>query len=369
MLAANSLAVYAPPGTLLFVRERTLMAQPFDAAKLQTTGDAVPIAEQIDSSTTAARYQFSVSQNGVLAYSSGGATGAYQLAWADRSGKVAGAAGPPGSYGDFRLSPDEKRIAFERTDANNQDIWVMDLARGVTSRLTFDPAPDNLPMWSPDGLRVLYADNRSGGFDVYGKAATGAGQEEVLVKMGTPNGWGTSWSRDGRFLMYVIRAAGSKTGYDLWIAPQFGDRKPFPYLQTQFNENEGAFSPDGHWVAYTSDESGRDEIYVQAFPLSGAKFQISTGGGGEPKWRNDGMELFYRSADGNLMAASVKSGAIFEAGIPKSLFPVAGAGGGNGRHNYAVANDGQRFLVVGAGASEKSVPMTVVLNWQAGLKK
>jgi Tol biopolymer transport system component len=156
---------------------------------------------------------------------------------------------------------------------------------------------------------------------------------------------------------------------DLWIAPQFGDRKPFPYLQTQFNEQDGVFSPDGRWVAYRSDESGRDEIYVQAFPLSGAKFQISTGGGTEPTWRNDGSELFYRSADGNLMAVPVKSGATFETGVSKSLFPVTVAGGGTGRHNYAVSNDGQRFLVVASAAGEKSVPLTVVLNWQAGLKK
>jgi Tol biopolymer transport system component/predicted Ser/Thr protein kinase len=373
VLAGNSMAVYAPPGYLLFVRDRTLMAQRLDAANLQTVGDAVPVAEQVDSTSTAAQYQFSVSENGVLAYISGGTTGATQLTWTDRSGKVASAAGPPGVYGDFRLAPDEKRIAFERSDAGNQDVWVMDIARGVTSRLTFDPANDNLPLWSPDGLRILYADNRSGGYDLYVKAATGAGQEEVLVKMGTPNGFGTSWSRDGRFLMYTVRAAGTKTGYDLWIAPQFperagGDRKPFPYLQTQFNEFGGAFSPDGRWVAYISDESGRDEIYVQAFPLSGAKFQISTGGGVEPAWRSDGTELFYRSADGNLMAVSVKSGATFETSVPKSLFPLVVPAGGVGRQSYAVTNDGQRFLVA-ASVGEKSVPLTVVLNWPVALKK
>jgi eukaryotic-like serine/threonine-protein kinase len=366
VIADNSMAAYVPPGYLLFVRDRTLMAQPFDAVKLQTTGDAVPIAEQIDAAVnSAAQYQFSVSQNGVLAYSSGAGTAAYQLTWVDRSGKVAGTAGPLGAYNGFRLSPDEKRIAFDRNDAGNQDIWVMDTARGVTSRLTFDPASDNNALWSPDGLRILYVDNRSRGYDLYGKAATGAGKEEVLIKMGTPRGWGTSWSRDGRVIMYTMPDA--KTRFDLWVAPQFGDRKPFPYLQTQFNEVDGAFSPDGHWVAYMSDESGRNETYVQAFPLSGAKFQISTGGGGEPTWRNNGSELFYRSADGNLMAVPVKLGATFEAGVPKSLFPVPGNTGS--RHTYAVSNDGQRFLIAASAGVEKSVPMTVVLNWQAGLKK
>ena len=235
VLAADSMAVYSPPGYLLFVRDQTLMAQAFDAAKLQTAGDAVPVAEQIDSGGNAVRYQFSLSQNGVLAYGSGGVTGAYQLAWTDRSGKTAGTVGSPSTYADFRLSPDEKRIAFDRFDAGNQDIWVMDLERGVTSRLTFDPSQDNAPLWSPDGLRIVYSNNRSGGHDLYSKAATGAGQEEVLVKVGTPNAWETSWSRDGRFLMYTVRTAGAKAGYDLWVEPQFGDRKPVPYLQTQFN--------------------------------------------------------------------------------------------------------------------------------------
>jgi Tol biopolymer transport system component len=369
VLAANSMAMYAPPGYLLFARDRTLMAQLFDAAKLQTVGDAVPIAEQVDAGTASDQYEFSVSRNGVLAYSSGGAPGAYQLTWTDRSGKVVGIAAPPGVYPDFRLAPDERRIAFNRMDVQsaNQDIWVMDTTRGVTSRLTFEPTADNLPIWSPDGLRILYANNRSGVYDLYIKSATGAGQEELFIKMGTPTGWATSWSRDGRFVIYQV--PGAKTGYDLWVAPQFGDRKPFPYLQTQFNEGEGAFSPDGRWVAYVSNESGRNEIYVQAFPLSGAKFQISTGGETEPTWRNDGSELFYRSSDGNLMAVPVKSGATFAAGVPKSLFPVRVAAGGVGRHNYAVSNDGQRFLVAGGAGGEKSVPLTVVLNWQAGLKK
>jgi serine/threonine protein kinase len=366
---ANSNALYAPAGYLLFVRERTLMAQPFDASKARTTGDAVPFVEQVDPANRfISSYQFSVSQNGVLAYTAGGGLdgGAIQLSWIDRSGKVVGTAGPPGSYSNFRLAPDEKRIAFDRPDpqSGSQDVWVMDLIRGVTSRLTFDPAVDNLPIWSPDGLRLLYPNNRTGVFDLYVKAATGAGPEELLIKMGTTTGWGTHWSPDGRFILY--QTPGVKTGQDLWIAPQFGDRKPFPYLNSQFNESEGSFSPDGRWVAYVSDESGRDEVYVQAFPLSGAKFQISTGGGSEPNWRKDGTELYYLAADRNLMAVPVKSGATLEAGVPKPLFPIAVTAQ---RHSFAVANDGQRFLVSASAGGEKTVPITVVLNWQAALKR
>jgi eukaryotic-like serine/threonine-protein kinase len=357
--------VYAPLGYLLFVSDRTLMAQPFDEAKVQTTGEAMPIAEHVENLYGVIN-RFSVSQNGVLAYTSGAAAeGTLQLTWVDRSGKVAGKVGPPGVYDNFRLAPDEKRIAFGRSDqSGNDDVWVMDLIRGTTSRLTFDPADDNLPIWSPDGLRILYPNRRSGAFDLYVKSAAGTGQEEVLVKLGTPTGWGTNWSRDGRFILYEI--PGANTGEDLWVAPQFGDRKPFPYLQTQFNESDGSFSPDGRWVAYVSDESGRNEIYVQAFPLSGTKFQISTGGGTEPTWRKDGTELFYLAADRNLMTVPIKLGATLEAGAPKSLFPITVT---EQNHSFAVANDGQRFLIGTGAGGEKALPMTVVLNWQAGWKK
>jgi len=252
------------------------------------------------------------------------------------------------------------------------DIGVLDSVRGVTSRLTFDPAADNVPMWSPDGLRIVWASNRNGPFDLYIKSASGTDQEELLIKMGTGTGWGTDWSRDGRFILYQM--PGAKTGQDLWVAPQFGDRKPFPYLQTQFDEQEGRFSPDGKWVAYVSNESGRDEIYVQAFPPSGAKFQISSGGGSEPQWRMDGTELFYLAADQMLMAVPVKLGRSgsesFQVGLPKPLMavPPAGVAGGAVR-SYAVSNDGQRFLIPSIAGGGTGPPLTVVLNWQAGLKR
>jgi hypothetical protein len=184
--------------------------------------------------------------------------------------------------------------------------------------------------------------------------------------MGTPTGWGTDWSRDGRYILYQMPDA--QTGQDLWVAPQFGDRKPYPYLRTQANEQEGRFAPgpEGvpHWVSYVSDETGRDEIYVQAFPLSGEKKHISIDGGSEPIWRSDGTELFYLGGDRNLMAVPIRVGTTIEAGLPKSLFPVRAIGS---RRNYAVTGDGQRFLV--SGAVGDVAPITVVLNWQAGLKK
>ena len=360
-------AAYTPAGAsgrggyLLFRREGTLMAQRFDPDRLRLTGDIFPLAEQV-APQLGGYGPFTVSDNGVLAYRSGAQVN--QLVWMDRTGAPTQSVGSPGEFNNFRLSPDEKRIAFDRTDAqsSNLDIWTLDMARGVASRLTSDLAVDNLPIWSPDGLRILFPSRRSGAFDLFIKSATGAGQEELLIKLGTPTGWGTDWSRDGRFVMYQI--PDPRTGQDLWISPQSGDRKPFPYLQTQFDEQEGRFSPDGHWVAYVSDETGSDEIYVQAFPLSGGKWRISSGGGSEPEWRKDGLELFYVAADQNLMAVSIKLGSTVDAGKAKSLFPVPVRAF---RRSYAVSGDGQRFLTIRPAG--ETHPITVVLNWQAGLHK
>jgi serine/threonine protein kinase len=367
-ILASSGATYAPPsasgntGHLLFLRESTLMAQAFDPEQLRLSGEMVPLAEPVGTYSYGLLAAFSVSDNGVLAYSSGAAGVNRELVWLDRTGKQMELAGPPGEYSNFRLSPDEKRIVMDRSAQPNADIWVLDILRGVTSRLTFDPAIDNLAIWSPDGQRVLFPSNRKGSFDLYIKAATGAGSEQLLIKLGTPTGWATDWSRDGRFILYQI--PGANTGQDLWIAPQFGDRKPFPYLQTQFNEQGGVFSPDGRWIAYVSDESGRDEIYVQAFPLSGEKHEISTGGGSEPYWRKDGTELFYLGTDRNLMAVPVKLGTTITPGSPTSLFPVPASAQ---RNSYAVTGDGRRFLI--SRLAGEMPPITVVTNWPAGLKQ
>ena len=243
----------------------------------------------------------------------------------------------------------------------------MDLNRNVSSRLTFNPATENLPIWSPDDLQVLFPSNRNGSFDLYLKAATGAGQEEVLVELGTPTGWGTDWSKDGRFIL--CQKPGGKTGQDLWIAPQFDDQKPYPFLQTEFDEQEGTFSPDGKWIAYVSDETGRNEIYVQSFPLSGSKFQVSSGGANEPYWSTDGTELFYMTADRNLVAVPIKLSPIFEPGLPKRLFSIPVVT--SQRHCYAVSSDGKRFLVMNPieEETESYSSMRVILNWTSLLKR
>jgi eukaryotic-like serine/threonine-protein kinase len=363
----GSVPIYLAPketrlAQVLFVRDTTLVAQRFDDDHIELVGEPEPVADLVGSYSLLGQTigMFTASPNGVLIYvDSSRAVTMRELLWVDRQGKKIQSAAVSGSYNNFRLSGDEKKIVYDADSAS--DIWVLDLVRGVPSRLTFDPAIDNLPIWSPDGLNVLFPSNRNGLFDLYLKNATGAGQEQILIKLGTPTGWATDWSRDNRYVIYQI--PGTKTGQDLWITPQFGDRKPFPYLQSEFNEQAGVFSPDGRWIAYVSNESGRDEIYVQSFPLSGSKFQISTGGGSEPSWRKNGAELFYVAADRNLMTAPIKFSPAFAPGLPQKLFSVSAVA-----HGYAASADGQRFLVLSPPEQQAPASYTLVMNWQAALK-
>jgi hypothetical protein len=367
VLPDSTAAEYVPSdvpgrsGYLLFVRETTLMAQPFDADTVTLTGQMFPVAESVG--------RFSVSQNGALAYMAGGPTFRQELLWVDRSGRQLGVAAAAAEYRSVRLSPDEKSIAFDRNEEANIDVWVLDLVRGVPSRITFDPAVDNLPIWSPDGRRILWPSRRSGNFDLYIKAASGTGQDEKLIAMGTTNGWATDWSRDGKFVLY--QRPGDKTGQDLWIAPQStgasGEpQKPFPYLASPFNEGNGVFSPDGHWIAYESDESGRPEVYVQGFPLTNQKVRISTVGGTDAAWSKNGGELFYLAADRNLMAVPYRATVTtFEPSAGKVLFRVPG---NVVRRSYAVSGDGRRFLIGKPVDENISEPITMVLNWVGELK-
>ena len=250
-------------------------------------------------------------------------------------------------------------------------IWLLELNRGTTSRFTFDPASDTATIWSPDGNLLAFSSNRGAATNIYQKATSGGGKDELISSATGGNGQPTDWFRDGRFILY--QQSGDKTAWDLWALPLFGDRKPTPFLQTQFNESYGVFSPDGRWVAYVSDESGRSEVYVQAFPPSGGKWQISNGGGILPLWRRDGKEMFFVVPFvGRLMAVEVKTASQFEAGVPKLLFqkPLALTHGttGSGTH-YGVSADGQRFLLNLPIQEAAPSPITVVLNWTAGLKK
>lgn len=358
--------VYTPPGYLLFLREQTLMAQPFDAGKAQTTGNAVLIAEGIDTYQdydSGARGIFSASQNGVLAYlSSGGSGGEAQLTWFDRSGKAVGTVGAPGIMLFPELSPDGSTVAIDRLDpqAGFYDLWLRDLKHGKESRFTFNSKSNTSPEWSPDGNSIVFSSDRNGVWNLYQKATSSAAPEEVLLTSAYTK-QPSDWTRDGRYIIYGV--ADAKTKGDIWVLPLFGDRKPFPYLHTEFNEADGKVSPNGQWLAYHSDETGRNEIYVQTFPSPGGKWQISTNGGNTPAWSRDGTELFFFGADRRMMAVEVKSGSRFEASTPKPLFDL---------HDdllyYSVSKDG-RFLIPAGVDPPVSEPISVVVNWTAGFKK
>jgi Tol biopolymer transport system component len=361
-------------GHLLFLRASTLMAQPLDAKRFELAGEPFPVAEQVGSMLQYG--YFAVSANGVLAYRSGASQGLMRLVWFDRGGKQLGTLGPHANYvGSLALSPDGKRVAVDEMDeAAKVDIRVLDVARGVPMKFTFE-GQESGPVWAPDGSRLFFASTRGSASDIYQKNSSGSGTEELLLKSGR----GEDWSPDGRYLLYSVYDP--KTKWDLWVLPaQAGppeNHKPRPYLQTRFNELQGKFSPDGRWIAYPSDESGpgQFQIYVQSFPAGAGKFLVSTGAGArQPRWRRDGKELFYMSADSKLMAVEVKTAPTFEAGTPKALFDPQTLGRRNygfPRYDYDVAADGKRFLVNSVSTtpeSSASAPITVVVNWLAGLK-
>jgi hypothetical protein len=393
ILSTSLMAVYAASadprmGHLFFLREGTLLAQAFDEKSLQPHGDPIPVAERVRSLFLSG--MFSASPGGVLAYGAGpSALWLSQLSWFDRQGKKLGNAGQPGTYSyiDFALSPDGTRLAASKIDpraGSETGIWLLDLLRGVSTPLTFGLTPNFAPIWSPDGSRVAFAVERAGGHGIYQKATNGSGKEQELVRaIGDPK-FPDDWSRDGRFLLYTQRDP--QTHGDIWVLPLAGNGTPSgaakPFANTEFSEGQGRFSPNAHWIAYASDESGRSEIYIQPFPAppnGGSKTPISRDGGSQPRWRRDGKELFYVSPDGNLMVADVTDGPIFKASVPRTLFqvPLAQIGhldvndemgnGGLQVLGWDVAPDGKRFLIDTATKSSETV--TVLLNWTAELKK
>jgi eukaryotic-like serine/threonine-protein kinase len=389
LLITGSSAAYAPDsslgsntGHLLFIREGRLMAQAFDLRRLELAGEAVPIAEGMG---FGASRPFSASMTGAIAYKTGVVRGIAagtitQLTWFDRAGNVLGTAGQPGEYNSVALSPDGTRVAVSRFPPQTgserrrrpQDLWIHDFTRATSARITSDAGSEWLATWSPDGRRLIYSSDRGSTFsDLYQKDSNGASQEDVLFKS-DENKFVQDWSRDGRFLIYSTY----QSLLDLWVLPITpSNQKPQLYAGTEFNESQGRFSPDSRFIAYASDESGRDEIYVQPFPTAvGGKWKVSTGGGVAPRWRSDGKELFYLSRDSKMMAVEVSTGPTFEAGIPKALFhaPILGGGTARDATRYDVGADGRKFLINSVAAEGSPPPppaITVVMNWTALLKK
>jgi Tol biopolymer transport system component/tRNA A-37 threonylcarbamoyl transferase component Bud32 len=358
-------AVYAEPGYLLFMRESALMAQPFDADSLKLTGDAFQLADQVAVRTLDQMSLCSVSESGVLVYRSGGEAVNSELNWRDRTGKKISQVGPVGNYWSIWLSPDEKRVAVERLERGTGDIWLMDIARNIPTKFTFDPGWEFAPVWSPDGRIVFSSTKGVGPPNLYVKPASGSSNEELLLESNSVK-IATDWSSDGKLILYSEENAKGKN--DLWVLPLEGDRTPRPLVRDEFNKWGAKFSPDDKWVAYVSDKSGRAEVYIQPFPGPGEKYQVSTSGGFNPSWRRDGKELLYISNDRKLMALEWNAGATFEPGLPKALFDIRTRGGGS-RTIYAVSSDGQRFLTNDRFESSTPSPITVVLNWTADLKR
>ncbi len=372
LVSSNSNAIYVPPGYLVFSRTTgTLMAQRFDADRLQLTGEPSAVANDAEYLSTVGRSLFSISQSGTLVYQTAAGATSSQLQWFDRNGKRIGTVGAPASYANPRVSPDGKKVAMDIDDPQSfgTDIWIVNLGNGVASRLTFEPGLDETPIWSPDGNRILWLSQQGGGNGLYLKRAAGSGNEkaffESLPDLVLPN----DWSSDGRFMLYT-------TSRPDWIlqmrtVPMTGERKRLPFVHSQSSEKEGQFSPDGHWVAYSSNESGRWQVYVAPFPGPGGKYQVSTNGGQQPRWRRDGKELFFLSPDKKLMAVPVKAGTAFEFGQPTVLFQTRAREPLSAEEvfTYDVSTDGQRFLINVNLEQTPPPPVNIVLNWREDLPR
>jgi Tol biopolymer transport system component len=358
-------------GYLLFVRTSaagpgTLMAQPFDTGSLQPRGEAIPVAEQVSESA------FTASQSGVLVYHTGqafipgggGPAFAGQLTWFDREGNVVGFAGKRETfYGVFLISPDGTRVASAQAHLGPLDIYILDLDRDISTRITTDPTPELTPVWSPDGREIVYGRGARPG--IYRRPASRGGADRLLFRPPRP-GYPSSWSPDGRFLLVSMFGTGSNYTGDLWILPMTGDQRAVPLVASEFVEGPGRFSPDGRWIVYTSNESGKTEVYVRPFDpdtmsSEGGQVLVSREGGNVPRWTRDGRELVYLAEDGTMMSVDVSTESVFRAGIPKPLFKTVPGG------FFDVTKDGQRFLI--PIPESLTTSYTVVLNWTAGLKR
>jgi Tol biopolymer transport system component len=292
-----------------------------------------------------------------------------RLVWIDREGRVVGDAGPENVYSSLRIAPDGQRVAIGVRDASGvDDQWLLDVTRRTMTRFTFDRRRETWPVWSPDGRQIAFGSNRSGIYQLYRKDARGGNAEQAIASSGAAK-VPSDWSPDGRYLLYSDNDLNDADDISAW--PLSGDPKPIPVVSTPFNEQSGQFSPDGKWIAYQSNESGRFEIYVQAFPASGGKWQVSTAGGRSPRWRADGKELFYFTPTEDsqmVMAVDVGLGnGNVELGAPHRLFSTSMPTGNS--YPYDVARDGQRFLVQQLLPESAAPPLTVILNWPALLKK
>jgi Tol biopolymer transport system component len=372
---------YIQPGYLLFIRGVSLMAQRFQFNPPKLTGEAFSVAEGVSVNSSVNSAPFMASTNGTILYRGGDVPSKTQLAWFDRHGKALGTVGPVQSDISVKLSPDGTRAAVSSAVGSSfrsatgepaVNIWVLDLARGVRSRVTFDPAiSDENPTWSPDGRFIAFGSHRTNDrADIYEKSFSGEGQEKPLLLGGTINQHPIDWSPDGKTLL--LHGNGNQQLDLFTLSLSEKDAKPIPFVASSGADAQGQFSPDGRWVAYVSTESGSNEVYVKPFPSGDGKWQISSAGGSQPRWRGDGKEIFYLSLDGTLMSVSLKMDPVFEPTQPVALFkpgvvPI-GTGEWGGAAQYDVTKDGSRFLI-----NTEIVPATppnlyVIVNWKPETK-
>jgi Tol biopolymer transport system component len=367
ILQRTDRVLYMPPGWLLFSRGSVLLAQPFDAEKMELSGEPLPAAEPVAGLPFLPGYAYSVSETGALAWRPGSPFTSMELTWFDRTGRKLGSVGEPGEITNPMLSPDGERVLITLRDpaTKTRDIWILDLARGTSSRVTFDPGDDHNPLWSPDGAYVIFSSSRKGHHDIYRRRADWSGADEELLVSDVDKGV-DSISPDGKLLLYNVQGKGRSS---IWSLPLTGDRKPMEVVTGPYLANFGQFSPNGRWIAYTATESGRNQVFVCSAPGSGlpqGKRQISMAGT-MPQWRRDGKDLYFMDGD-KLMAVPVGSdGTSFDSGTPVQLFTARL--GISFRNHFTVSADGQRFLFASPRDSGNPGGFNVLLNWPGLVKK
>jgi Tol biopolymer transport system component/predicted Ser/Thr protein kinase len=374
----GSYARYVPTGHIVYVQDGTLFALPFDPRQLKTLGSQMPVLEGVESQPGQGSAQFDVSQTGILAYVPGSSSlASFPIVWVDRAGRSDPLWSEPGIYGTPRLSPDGKRLVLSVLRDNNWDVWIYDLARGVATRLTFGEGYDADPVWSPDGAWIAFASDREGAPTVFRKRTDGSGEAERLHKPGLVDfASPVAWSPDGKVIIVQTFAQKGKTFDDLYFLKVGVEDKLEPFLVTPFSETDAAFSPDGHWVAYQSNETGRPEVYVCSYPPGRGKWQISDNLGSQPRWSHSGRELFYRTAEGIMVVDVGEKGEGFQAGKPKLLFSgpfLGGIGGvsvpGLSFPDYDVTADGSKFVMFSGGKNVESSTVDIVTGWFGELRR